>query len=376
MESENNIGSILDQEIHYLTSVYNHLIKFKIRFIWCGNGYKVCAADNRNFVLTLDRRSQTVSMQNKYDLKNQIWNIEPHKTSRSFSLKNDQYFLCIKNGSFQISDRHSRYSHLTLSPVCGWIRFGALMMQYLGIIHVTDHDVTRAIDNYNRNIKINFSDNNKLRYNGNTIIIFQSGGSFSKLRFAESSMNNTSCEIMAVCNAIRLLTGKSSYKNYDFFRLSAEFEISGLKHSAVKKAIVTGGKKIGIRLLDRVPTNDGCWGGDPVSIRKCLSAYNIQFTVFHNLTHLDNNLLDGKCAVISYSFDILHQAIHTFSGIRSEGRFQAFNRFSDHSAELNYLNTEVPFEKREIFKNPSDSVLRYNCNNRFIVGYLLDSIKQ
>jgi len=368
---------VLDGDIYMISSSGELFNRHRIRFIWCGTGYRICRPDSNSVCLTLDPDSGKVSMSDITDMKNQIWTVKPHSGSKGLEISTGSRFLCIHGKKIYSSYRKNSDSVITLSPYAGWIRFGALFLQDAGIIRITrTSDAKRAVSNYRKNYSVNISRDNKLRYGNADMLINQTGGSFPSYNFAEALMSDTACEIMATCNAIRMLRDHGSYKGTDFFRLAAEFEISALSDNPVKKAIVIGGKKAGIKELDRVGTRDGDWGSDPYRIRRCLAAYNIKFTEYRNADEMDAALKPGDIVIIAYCFDILHQAIHTYSGKMEEDGLHTFNRYSNHTLRSNYLNEKASPERREIYKNVRHSVNINDPDSRFMTGYVLHSIKE
>lgn len=367
---------ILDGEIHRISSQGELLNKHRIKFIWCGKGYRICRPGSSSVCLTLDPVTGSVSMSGERDMKNQIWTVKPYSGAKGLEISIGSRFLCIHGKKIYSSARKCSDSVITLSPYAGWIRFGALILQNAGVIRIANSsDVRRSIKNYHNNFSVNISRENKLRYGNADMLVNQSGGSFTSYNFAEALMSDTACEIMAACNAIRMLRDHGSYTGTDFFRLAAEFEISALADNPLKKAIVIGGKKAGIKVLDRVGTRDGDWGSDPYRIRCCLKAYNIKFTEYKNADEMDAALKPGDIMIIAYCFDTLHQAIHTYSGKMENDGLHTFNRYSNHTISSNYLNENAVPEKREIYRNVRHSVTVNDPDSRFMIGYILHSIQ-
>lgn len=409
--------SFLDNEIYYIAALensecskfiklneesriftYDNFFRTKFLFRWKETGYVICTADNPSMVLTLKMDSEpgkfhitTERYQNRAD---QIWEILPHLSG------SDPYGLSIRSASRQ-SGEHiylgwDRYfltasrgrkenTSMMLCPLSEWITFGMACMQYLGWIYVTDNDVKKTLKNYYSNVMTNITAENALLYNGVGLIVNQSGGNFKSLNYGDVYMNDVACEVIAVCNAIRLSTSDFDENNNDFFRISAEFELSGLYKNSFKKMIVNTGTALGIKKLSSISTSTGSWGGDPDKIGNCLEAHNIPFKKIHikdqnsisrskkseaAMLLMDKEITDSICAVVSYNFDTLHQAIHTFACISVNDSVQTFNRYCDHTPYGNYLNSGLTENKKGIFKNITQSVSSEK-DALFYVGYLI-----
>lgn len=411
----NDFFSFLDNEIYYIGALeksdcskfaklneesrvftFEETNRTKFIFKWKETGYVICTADNPSMVLTLKMDSEpgrfqvtTERYQNRAD---QIWEIlpfsnEPYGVSiRSASKQSGEYIYIGWDRYFVTATRGKQNNtSLLLCPLSDWITFGMANMQYLGWIYVTDDDVKKTLKNYYSNIMTNISPENALLYNGVGLIVNQSGGNFSLLNYADVYMNDVACEVIAVCNAIRLATGDFDENNTDFFKLSAEFELSGLYQNAFKKMIVSTGTVLGIKKLASIGTKAGSWGGDPEKIGNCLEAHNISFRKIHikdqnsgsrnkksdsAMQLMEDELQDYLCAIVSYNFYTFHQAIHTFTCVQNDQKIQTFNRYCDHLPVQNYNNMSLTDNKRGIFGSLSETVSSEK-DAIFHIGYLI-----
>ncbi|WP_044973699.1 hypothetical protein [Ruminococcus sp. HUN007] len=411
----NDFFSFLDKEIYYIGALqdgeYNRFIKTgeevltydafqktKFLFRWKESGYVICTADDPSMVITLRNSNEPgkffITLERYQNRADQLWDILPHinennqtdgiciRSERKYSGNHvyigwDKYSVIAVKGS-------DKSTNLALCPLSDWVTFGLACMQYLGWSYSTDSDVGRALNNYYSNIRLNISTENALMYNNVGLIVNQAGGNFSQLRYADVYMNDVACEVIAVCNAIRLASGDFDEMNLDFFKLSLEFELSGLYKNSLKKLIVSTGSAFGIKKLSSISTKDGGWGGDPDRIASCLEGHNIKFETVHskdktpskdkktdgNVLKCDDLIRNSLCAVISYKFSTFHQAIHTFACTYDGQEIQTFNRHSDHTPSNNYLNRGTTTVQRGIYENLS-SLFSYDKDSRFYVGYFL-----
>jgi len=410
--------SFLDKEIYFLgspessecrsflnidddnsTVTLDSFRRSKLLFCWRENGYVICNAQKPDHVLTIRYSYETdsyfISCEPDCKTPEQLWDITAYNEGKSgygISVRSASKF---REGSLYISfDKHGisltenkkKSTRLMLCSLSDWTNFGLACMQYLGWIYITGSDVKKAISNYYHNISANLSSENILSLGSTELIVYQSGGNFRGLRYVDVSMDGVACEAIAVCNALRLLKTSGDSENKDFFRITAEFELSGLYDNFLKKLIVNAGTALGIKRLSSISTLGGSWGGDPDKIKYCLEAHNVLFKSIHikdrfplmsrrkkscaSLKLMDEGLKDSVCAVVSYNFSTLHQAIHTFSCIPSDNKLRAFNRFCNHSPSVNYLNEKADDRSREIYSSLSDALID-SSEPWFYTGYLL-----
>lgn len=231
--------------------------------------------------------------------------------------------------------------------------------------------IKRACMNYYQNLHTGLAPENFLTYHHQQLIIYQSGGNFPALKFGEVSMDDTGCEIIAVCNALRLLHEKSPADSSDFFKLAAEFEVSGMYKNIFKKTIVETGKFLGIKQLSQVSTADGAWGSNPLLIANCLTAHKISFRTANSSKQFSQELKKAVCGIVSYRFDTLYQAIHTFACISDNNKIQAFNRFSNHNLKNCYNSPSKSEKDHEIYTDIADALSQSQSDSRFFTGFLL-----
>ncbi|MBP1568497.1 MAG: hypothetical protein J6U36_07650 [Oscillospiraceae bacterium] len=411
----NDFFSFLNGEVYYIGALqdgeysryiktgeevltYDAFQKTKFLFRWKESGYVICLAEDPSTVITLRNSNEPgkffISAERYQNRADQIWDILPHfdengdpdglaiRSERKYSGSHiyigwDKYSVIAVRGSDETTS-------LALCPLSDWVTFGLACMQYLGWSSSTENDVGRALNNYYNNIRLNISTENALMYNNVGLIVNQSGGNFTQLHYADVFMDGVACEVIAVCNAIRLATGSFDEMNHDFFKLAVEFELSGLYKNSFKKFIVDTGSAFGIKKLASINTRDGGWGGDPDRIASCLEGHNIRFETVHsrdkNLSKdkkLDGNVLksdelirDSLSAIISYKFSTFHQAIHTFACTFAGNELQTFNKFSDHTPGDNYLNRGTTAVQRGVYETLS-SLFAYDKDSKFYVGYFL-----
>lgn len=413
----NDFFSFLDNEIYYIGALqnsecdrflkaeaealtYDPSQKTKFLFRWKGTGYVICCADDPSLVLTL-REAETagsflVSVESYQNRTEQIWDVLPF-----INLDNQPSGICIRsavkhadnyfyigweNGTVSATAGMYGHTSLILQPLSDWITFGMAAMQYLEWGYYTESNTGRAFKNYFANIGTNISVENALMFNNTGLIVNQSGGNFSQLQYADVYMDETACEVIATCNAIRLVTGDFDETNQDFFKLALEFELSGLYKNSFKKFIVDTGTALGIKTFSAINTKEGGWGADPDRIGDCLAAHNIKFQKIHiseqsastkpkkaeEAVSKANVLLESsKCAIVSYNFSKLHQAIHTFACVRDSKKMRTFNRHSNHTPDGNYFNFSLPDIQRGIYTNLSE-IFKNDSEGRFYVGYFLE----
>ena len=412
----NDFFSFLDNEIYYIGILENHECsrfikvneegksltfgesdKTKFLFKWKETGYVICCADNPSLVLTMRPGtipgSFFISPERYQNRADQIWEILPYKDSNSHgisirsAMKQSGGYIYIGWDSYSVSPLRDMQEHtsLVLCPLSDWVTFGMACMQYLEWIYVTDNDIKKSLRNYYSNIRVNISAENAMLHNGTGVIVNQSGGNFSLLHYADVFMDGVACEVIAVCNAIRLVTRNFDETNADFFKLAVEFELSGLYDNSFKKLIVNTGTMLGIKRFSSISTLDGGWGGDPEKIGNCLEAHNINFRMINAkkrhslsksknseeaLTLMEKSLEGASCAIVSYNFDSLHQAIHTYTCNLSDGKITALNRYSNYTPEQNYKNPDSDDLNRSIYSSLSETV-KSEKDARFSVGYIL-----
>ncbi len=308
---------------------------------------------------------------------------------RSAKKINDKYYYL--SGSSVLAEKKDS---LPLFPegLSRWILFGSIYMQYLGWIRCTDSKVSKTIRNYSGNMALGLSRDNNVTFKGTKVIVNQSGGNFPKLKFASVTMNHVICEVIAVCNLLRLSGYSKCKDNTDFFRLAAEFEISGLYRPAGKKAIVKLGKSFKIKPFEKIPTKKGSWGSDPDKIRLCLEAHCIPYREFSindirctalskegsekkAVSGFSKNLKETDTGIISMNFDVLYQAIHTFCIFPTEKKLQGLNVFGNHTAGNNYLNTKASYLQREQYDNV-EQILDQTKHSRYFTGIIVEKTEK
>ncbi len=302
---------------------------------------------------------------------------------------NDRYYYL--SGASELSEKTDS---LPIIPenLTKWVLFGSIYMQYLGWIRCTDSNVSKTIRNYSHNVLTGFSSVNTARLNNTKVLINQSGGNFPKLKFASVSMNHVICEVIAVCNLLRLSGYSKCVDNTDFFRLAAEFEISGLYKPTGKKTIVRIGKSLKLRSFERIPTKKGAWGSDPDKIHLCLDAHRIIYKEYSinslrssaiskegsenkAISGFSKELKNNGIGIISMNFDILYQAIHTFCVFPSGNKLQGVNVFCNHTAKNNYLNPNASYLQRELYDNV-DQILKQTKHSRYFTGIIVKPSKK
>lgn len=416
----NDFFSFLDSELYYIAVLENmQCTKFiknntdtgimtfdsfsrsGFRFLWTGNGYHICSADNSMKVLTLHFSKETgsyyVSMEKNRNAADQLWDIVPYDGCRSgygISIRSAVYYsgtyLYISVNSYRISvtKESANNTRLMLCSLSNdWITFGMACMQYLGWIYVTEQNVQRTIHNFFSNMLTGISPENKLLCGTTELFVFQAGGNFSRLHYADVFMNEVACEAIAVCNALRILYGFNDPSCSDLFRIAAEFELSGLYDDSLKKIIVSTGSALGIKKLSDIDVSEGSWGGDPDKIRFCLEAHGAKFTTVHiknqpsiinknkraeiAASKFDDELKSAVCGIVSYNFSTLHQAIHTFACIPDDNNsLRAFNRYCNHTLNGNYLNNKAANNSKEIYSSCAEAVSQTK-GARYYTGYLI-----
>lgn len=411
----NDFFSFLEGEVYYIGALqngeysryikageevltYDAFQKTKFLFRWNETGYVICNADKPEQVLTLRPMNEpgkyiisTEIFQNRAD---QLWDILPHynkegendgiaiRSERKFS--GSHIYIGWDKYSVTASRVSDETTNLALCPLSDWVTFGLACMQYLGWSYSTESDVGRALNNYYNNIRLNISPENALLYHNIGLIVNQSGGNFRQLHYADVFMSEVACEVIAVCNAIRMATGRFDEMNLDFFKLSLEFELSGLYKNSFKKFIVDTGSAFGIKRLASISTRDGGWGGDPDKIASCLEGHNIKFETVHSKDKLpskdkktdgcvsmgDELLNNSICGIVSYKFSTFHQAIHTFACTRDGNQIQTFNKESGHTPADNYLNRGTTPKQRGLYASLAE-LFSYDKDSRYYVGYFL-----
>lgn len=410
--------SFLNDEIYYIATLENfqcdkfikidqdsHVLMFdnagmsKFIFRWMNTGYKICSYDDPLYVLTLAFSAEEnlfyVTMEQDANLPEQLWDVLSYnsgKTGYGISIRSaytfPDTFLYLGCSSFKVSVSSNCADNtcLMLCPIADWITFGMASMQHLKWIYITDWDIQKSFNNYFYNMNINLAPENILNVNNLNLIVDQYGGNFTKLKFVDVTMDKVICETMAVCNALRISNRFYTLDNTDFFKLAVEFEISGLYKNAFKKMLVNAGFSLGLKNLSDISNSEGGWGGDPDKIGLCLTAHGANIKTIHikdmpslysktkksenAVRLLDESIKDAAAAVISYNFDKLHQAVHTFTCMPENGKLRTFNRFSDHTIADNYLKEYANDTTREVYKSPSHA-LSFSNNARFYVGYLI-----
>jgi len=237
------------------------------------------------------------------------------------------------------------------------MRFGKIYMNYNGWFVDKDYaTVVRAMKNYKNNSSIGISSDNKLLTNeGVETLVFQNGGTFQLLKFADANMDEVVCEVMATYNALCIANGNN---DIDFFKLAVEFELSAIQYNYAMLGNITSNFNIidffyylfndGDLLLTDSNKKEGGLSSNPLKIENCLSAYNKQFDkirindyasngevnspIIYNSTacsDFESICKTGKSSIISYTFSQVR--IHTYALIydssRTDGKyFIAYNR--------------------------------------------------
>ncbi len=415
----NDFFSFLDNEVYYIGALeqgecsrfikaneegkvltYDSSSKNPFIFKWKGTGYVICTGNDPSMVLTLKAANEPgrfmVSVEKYQNRSDQIWDVVAYRGDSSgpsgvsirSAIKQSGGYIYIGWDSYSVTATREMQTNtsLMLCPLSSsWINFGMACMQYLGWITVTEEDVTKALNNYYSNILTNISPENAILCNGTGLIVNQNGGNFSRLHYADVFMSEVACEVIAVCNAIRMVTGDFDENNFDFFKLTVEFELSGLYRNSFKKFIVNTGAAMGIRKLSSVTTSAGGWGGDPEKIGNCFEAHNIKFKSIHikdqrgmtkdtksaeAMLKINTELEDAVCAVVSYNFSTLHQAIHTFMCVSSNEGTATFNRHCAYTPSGHYNNMALRPNERGVYSSITEAVSSEK-DAWFLTGYLL-----
>ena len=388
------------------------------RFVWCNRGYKIIPILNENTDKVLTAKdnggSYTVTLESDKDMAEQLWEILPYryadngygteegllirnKVRNKYSDSKAPLYLSHSNGLSLSSEKTYNEKVILYSSNDNWRRFGECYLNYLGWENTFKHE-SWIMENYFHNISVGISDENKLNQDGHTLLVYQSGGNFPKLRFCGVTMNGVCCEIMATYNALTI-------KNVpvDFFKLALEFE-----QNAVGIYYTLG--------------EDGKWGSDPYKICNCLDAYNVSYTTINISDYateaassdiernkksteyfLDSNLdkqynydynvacqdydkelASGICGILAYRFalgnvdpryegwkellgnlmngDEIFAPIHTFATIHeNSGYLATYNRYSDLKNDKNPRR----------YQSTSDIMKEEEIGGHFMVGYVL-----
>ncbi len=233
-------------------------------------------------------------------------------------------------------------------------------MEYLGWCDYVDspafdYGVKRAIDNYFYNANIELAPENKIDYNESDLVVLQFSQGLARLRFADTTMDHVACEVMATYNAMCFSNGNND--DVDFFKLSAEFEISGIRHNMfawLPDSILDNSDEA------YLVTREGGFGSDPLKIKNCLISYDKQFYEIYvdykyaftdasplkkkhseNCEGLQNMCINGKGTIVSYVFDKVK--IHTFAVEYDTGEklpLTTYNRRNDEEAKMSYGSIE------------------------------------
>lgn len=411
--------SFLDGEVYYIGYVVNgvcekfirenklnHVIAFDgtvkspFLFEWEGRGYKIRSAENPEFIITLSLSDignlGYITLERDENSPNQIWDVLVYDHGKSGFGISIRSLIPFSSGhiylgctDYNVSAEYDIQINtcLMLMPVSEWLGFGMICMQYLNWIFVTEADVNKALNNYFSNMNTKLSPDCILSYNNLQLIVNQSGGNFPRLHYADVTMDKVACEAIAVCNAIRIVRNKTNPSNSDLFRLVAEFELSGLYKNSLKKLVVFAGSAFGIKTFSKLDDSEGSWGGDPDLIGFCLEAHGIKFRQIHIkncarlqsrnkksencLIEFDEEIIKADAGIVSYNFDKLNQAIHTFACKYEGDLLKTFNRLSNHTPEGDYLNTEKSDVEREIYKSVSQALSPKVSYGAFYTGYLI-----
>lgn len=217
----------------------------------------------------------------------------------------------------------------------GWTRFGELYLNYLGWENTQVSSY--FISNYFTNIAIGVDPvSNIEKYKGHDMLINQSGGNFTKLRFCNVAMDGVCCEIIGTYNALTV-----AGVDVDFFKLAIEFEMNAQK-------VILGLAK------------SGTWGSDPYDIDNCLDAYNVTYTTvdisnYESYTDacnaFDNELMTGVSGIVSYRWPWynIYAGIHTYAEVydtnNPNSAILAFNRYSNDTTSVSYASTDAAMKK-------------------------------
>lgn len=350
----------------------------RFRFVWDMKGYKILAEDGtKALTLVESDGSYTVSMQPYRGILEQKWEVLPYYDedtnesgfvlrSRKTNARGRSLYLNYKNGSITAVTKIDRYCRLNLANIAAWNRFGDLYMQMMGWTNctVTYDDLARAFRNYRDNCNSQYAYFtmdylvNHHSVSGLQILTYQNGEYFKHLKYADAPMNEVICEVLGTYNAMRIAAGSNS--SVDFFRLVAEFELSGIrenylsgivsseflndslelaqaelflaKYSVIKK--VNPNAKVEMPEFETLTSSfadDGGWGSVPEKIEYCLQAYKMNYKVIQKMPafdkadkakmeqiaseQMDAALKDpsAKCCILSECFNFMNLQIHTFA---------------------------------------------------------------
>ncbi len=374
-------GSSADAGTSLIMYNYNGNDNQKFKFEWCGVGYKIHSLVNESLVLTMSLNSYgmgTLYMDYDNDEQEQIWEVLPYcNESKSYNgvctvgiiIKskvlyydgNDKvgqplYIHYNEDSTFVSSDRASG-TRFIFNDISKWMRFGKVYMNYEGwSVDKPYADVARAMRNYKNNSLIGIgSDNKLLTSEGVETLIFQNGGMFPLLKFADANMDEVACEVIATYNALCIANGNN---DIDFFKLAVEFELSAIQYNYAMLGNITSDFNIidfvyylfhdGELLLTDSNKKEGGLGSDPFKIENCLSAYNKQFSIIRISDYIPigedhlNNLYNsnacsdfesickaGKSSIISFTFSqvTIHTSALTYDSSRTDGKyFIGYNR--------------------------------------------------
>lgn len=446
----NGAYDFLDGEIYYIakmvgmwpedyldvknssTSAGAHLITYnftggdnqKFRFEWCDTGYKIHALNNENLVLTLNLNSDntySVYMGNDLDEQGQIWEVLPYNNgsegllgenglvirSKVLYYENEDtigkpLYISYENSEISVTTDRIHYTRFMTCAIADWTRFGDAYMQYLGWTYNASSDIKRAFLNYWCNNYTGLSSDNLLNYNGVEVLVDQYGGNFPLLSFADVTMDEVCCEVMATYNA--LVMYDNSNDNYDFFKIAVEFELNALDDSFWKQSGVDVLQFYNVKDVAGLSSMDGGFGCRREKIADCLDSYNIPYISYATeeydtlLTSSDEAAriaaqkidygmlnpvsIDGIqyttiCGIVSYQFDTFHFAAHTFAISPYYGKIKAFNRYSNHTIADCYLTTDPSKtdSDKEIYSSIDSEILSGSHDPRFEMGYLLIKAK-
>jgi len=347
----------------------------KFRFEWTGRGYKISSLADKSKVLTVYLSSDDSSCVTGFVSYNpgdnaQLWEVVPYNKmlvlrSKQVSADGKSLYLSLNAGKISMSEVKGSNCTIDLTEITDWIRFGKLYMNRMGWI---DSKISRSyeiFDNYLNNKAIGLGSDNMYSYlNPNTnqtnyVLLGQHIGTFSQsqpqLIYGHSEMKNVICEVIATYNALKINQSIADDSNYDeFFKLAAEFEMSGML----------------------LPLVNGFFGSDPYKIQKCLNSYNVNYSKYDVVwaseyasdyaQMMDDDAVNSNSMIISYRFPALGDKIpieklkiHTISAI-----------YDSKSGDLKVFNDNV-YEN----KNTSESSIRGVTSLKtrtFYIGYILN----